>query len=204
MLQENFFCSLGFLDLNTCQGNDLLLVYLSPRFDMQKIIKASSFYIDSLSQKLTIIQGYQFNPDNGQPRELHNECITVPSLFVRLQMIHDEPSLMNLAKKLIFYYNDLSQETRNELLYVIMYRLWFYFQIFIYPIITFFLFLMAEHYRYYKWVFLLLPYPGLTFLGICITFLLNYGIPLWLLASLCFLAMLFAGISGTFFWKKSL
>lgn len=143
-LDNNQFCYCGVLDLETCKGKDLLVISMSPDFDLEKIVTAADFTFDPTTSMVSA-------PES-------NINFSSPGLFSQINLSLEEATLGNLARKIIFHKHILPPGVYNELLGQLCTRLGYYFQILLYPVITFCLF-MSSYHPYARWVLMLSAYP---------------------------------------------
>lgn len=143
-LDNNQFFYCGVLDLATFEGKDLILITMSPDFHLEKIVKAADFTVDPITSIVSA-------PEN-------NIHFSSPGLFAQINLSLEEPTLGNLARKILFHKDILPAGVYNELLGQLCTRLGYYFQILLYPVITFCLFMCTYH-PYARWVCMLLAYP---------------------------------------------
>ncbi|MBY0353760.1 LptF/LptG family permease [Candidatus Babeliales bacterium] len=175
MLEEHLFCYVGFLDSGQTGafGKDLLLVYRNPNGSLEKLITAPTFQLDYQNQEITLCDGELFVAASNEQKKLVNEVLALPSLFLRLSMQHEQPSLFVLMQRLCLYRALLAHDAWRELLLALAERVLFYVQIALYPLLTVGLFMACQHYAYVKWAAILLVYPVFAFLSLLIMCLLQ-------------------------------
>lgn len=171
MIRNDLFCSFELLDIATGVGTNLILVALSGDGELEKISNVPVFSIDAEKKEITFIEGTTFLRENQRVEKVFNEKRVLPGFFVKIWMHDQAPLLINLIKMVSMQRKVLSREIMHELFYTLLQRLIFYFQIFIYPILTLALFLLGTNFVWGKWLFALIPYPLLTALSVLMTFL---------------------------------
>ena len=176
ILKENLFCYFETLDFNDNEGKNLLLVYTTPKFTFEKIINCPHFYIDTKKQIIQIPEGSSFKVVENIHQKLINERLQIPSFFACAQLGGKTTSLTSVFINLIATRSILLRDTWNDIFNSALQRLIFYLQILFYPMLTFSLFAMAYHYKYYKWILILLPYPLTTISSLFTTHLFQQSV----------------------------
>jgi hypothetical protein len=171
MIKNDLFCSIGLLDIDAGIGYDFLLVSLSECFDIKRVISSPCFEMDITKKVLTLMQGTIFTRNDQSTVSLHEKKIKLPGFFVKLLMHDEAPLLINLIKIVFMQRAFLSQEIVDELWYLILQRIFFYFQILIYSILCFVVFALAENLGFYRWPLLITPYLVVTALGVLLMLL---------------------------------
>lgn len=161
---ENSFCHIGYLNLKNNTGKDLTLIYMSPTFEIDKIITSKNFKVDTKNQTLLLL-------------DKNNETISVPTLFPQLKLNNTVPTINFLIKNVVLNKSLLPQNVWNDLLLQLLKRLFIHIQVLFYPILTFCLFFLLPFNSRKNWLLMLLPYPLLTTIDILISFLVSKGIP---------------------------
>ena len=174
LLPGNIFCHVGILDIKSALGNNIMLAYLSPTFAIEKIITSNKFSIDTEKQEIIMPNSTIFIPNNNMSEHSKKTRIKIPSFFINMRISSENPTLAKLTSTLIHSYELLSREISQDLLFQM--RSMFYLQIFLYPILTFALFLFFEDRKRYVWLWLLLPYPVITAINLMTTIFFQYGI----------------------------
>ncbi|MBX9830457.1 LptF/LptG family permease [Candidatus Babeliales bacterium] len=165
------FCLEGSRDegsKNLATGKDLLLVYRNANGSLEKLITAPTFSLDYQNQQVTLCDGELFVADTNEQKKFVSEVIALPSLFLKLSMQQEQPSLFVLMQRFFVYRALLAYDAWRELLLALAERLLFYFQIALYPLLTAGLFMACQHYVYARWVVILLVYPVFAFLSLFI------------------------------------
>lgn len=166
-LDEQFFCYIGFLE-PTAVGKDLVLVYRHADGSLEKLLTASTFSLDYEHKQLTACDGHLFVAASCEQTTFAHHTLQMPSLFLRLAMQQEQPSLVVLMQRLLFYRGLLAFDAWHALLAALAERLLFYLQIAFYPLLTASVFIMFQHYVVAKWVAILLIYPVMAFLSLVI------------------------------------
>lgn len=204
MIKNDLFCSIGLLDVDAGVGHDLLLVYLSDHFEIERVVSAPLFYMNPAEKMVMLDNGQIFTKKDQQMRQFQHEKITIPGLFVKLWMHDEAPLLINLIKMVILQRMFLSREIVNELFYLILQRLMFYFQIVIYPVATFSLFLLGGNHLFLRWLMLLIPYPLITVISVLIMLLYQNSVSASVLMLLYVGFMLLMGGLGSVLWRRKI
>ncbi|QQR49719.1 LptF/LptG family permease [bacterium] len=167
MLDEHLFCYIGFLE-PTASGKDIILVYRNADGSLAKLLTAPTFSLDYELEQLTLHDGQYFVATSCEQKILLNETLSLPSLFLRLSMQHEQPSLFILLQRLFFYRDLLAFDAWHALLAAMIERLLFYLQIACFPFLTAGIFIICQRYVYAKWFAILLIYPIIAFLSLVI------------------------------------
>ncbi len=158
-VNKNLFCYFDFLDLKTETGSNIILIYLTSNFEIEKIITSDSFSSDSKNQILKLIHPKTLYSDSNTETNNKDKSIKIESFFSQIQLENGIPSISLLAKSLITSKNVIPKDIWNELFYQLIKRILFHLQNLIYPILTFYLFILFPHHLYYKWILIFMPYP---------------------------------------------
>ena len=178
--QNNFFCYFNCLDLETDKGNGLTLLYLTPDFEIEKIISSPIFHIHPQTQDLYLPEGTITKIQNNTQIKIKDLYLKIPTFFSQLQLNISVPSLSFLTKNLILWKNILPVEIWNDLLAHLLKRIFLHLHIILYPILTFLLFLLCPFHPRYKWLLIMLPYPIITIINILMNFMVQKGIPAYI------------------------
>lgn len=164
-LDEHLFCYVGFLE-PTALGKDLVLVYRHADGSLEKLLTAPTFTLDYEQKQITLYDGKSFIAASCEQKTLPNETLSLPSLFLRLSMQHEQPSLFILMQRLFFYRGLLAFDAWRALLASLAERSLFYLQLACYPFLTAGIFMICQRYTYAKWFAILLIYPLFAFLSL--------------------------------------
>ncbi|MBD3231280.1 LptF/LptG family permease [Candidatus Dependentiae bacterium] len=156
---NNIFCYFDFLDLQTETGANIILICLTSNFEINKIIKCKNFSVNTKKQTLifsnpTIL----YNDSNIENKQITIE-MNLESFFSQIKLENGIPSISLLIKTLISSKNIIPRDFWNNLFYQFIKRILFHLQNLIYPILTFYFFLLFPFHIYYKWILIFLPYP---------------------------------------------
>jgi hypothetical protein len=183
-LDNNRLCYFSVLDTKTLQGQDLLLIAMSPKFTLQSVVKASSFTIDFATMAIIIPEGLVFDSDQQCETMIYNKKLVVPAFFSQLGINLEVPRVSNMIKKAIFYRDALPPHVYDDVLGKLFTRLAYFMQLLLCPLFVFALFMCCSH-PYGRWVAALSAYPLFIVVGIIGDKLFQYGLhPLIIFAPL--------------------
>jgi lipopolysaccharide export LptBFGC system permease protein LptF len=177
LLDNNIFCYFSILDIDTAQGQELIILSLSPSFSIMQTIKAPIFYIDTHNQHLIIPHGYRYIAQENNHFPITDERLKLPSFFSQLQINIEIPSITNLSKHLIFNRNFLPESVKNELLATLLHTITSSLQIILYPLLTLCLLWLFPINNPLQWALIFTPYPIVVLCTTLIDFMLAQGAP---------------------------
>ncbi len=161
-LPNNIFCSIDLLDVQKNEGDGLVLVCLSPSFTLEKVYTIDRFKLDAEQNQLHFYNGFVFSSLDKRTTEINNFSLKMPSFLASLRMHYEVPRIWTLTKTLMLHRHVLAYAAYFDTLQQLIKRLLFYLQIMVYPLLTIFLFYLAEPFGSWKWLALLVPYGLLT------------------------------------------
>lgn len=174
-LDNNVFGYFSVLDLEQFKGKDLLVIALKPTFELDKIIMAPQFEIDPTNNSIQIPVGQIIQIEQHTERSVHNFSLASPSFFSQLRTNFELPTLLNFIKKIVLYKDILPQGVYRDLLYDFFMRLTYYFQLLLYPLLTFCLFMLSTLVLN-RWILALMPYPYFMLSKVVIHGLIQKGV----------------------------
>ena len=196
-LDHNRFCYFSALDTKTLQGDDLLLITMSPDGALQTVIKAPHFTVDFASMNIVIPQGREFDRDEQDERDIHDRTLVLPAFFSQLRVNLEVPTIGAMSKRVMFYRNALPQGVYNDILGKLFDRISYFFQILLCPLLVLALFLCTQH-PYLRWILALLAYPLCIVAGL----VGDAGVRHGLHASFVFLPLLLIGAFIGWCWVR--
>lgn len=164
-LDKNTFSFFRYLDLQENSGESLSVLEVSPSFTMKKIIFAPKFSLVSQEKAIFIPSGTVIFTNKTKQQQLTDTTIVLPSFFTQLRMQGEALSLQQLFHTVIFDANILPPHIYHQLLYLFLSRILVHLLLLLYPLLTFSCFFLFPYHRYYRWIFMCLPYPLVTLLG---------------------------------------
>ncbi len=164
-LDAHQLCYVGFLDLQAQQGSEIMLLFMNPTFELLKIIKAPSFFLDPKTNSVHLQRGRVFEISQAQESTFGELDVVVPSFFSQMCIECDVPTLYSGAKKLVLYRSLLPPAVYNDLLAKLLGRIGFYLQILLYPLLTLCLFLSLRG-AVTRWIGALVAYPLFLMIGL--------------------------------------
>jgi lipopolysaccharide export LptBFGC system permease protein LptF len=171
VIDNNLFCHFDFADLNKHIGQNLHLIFMDKNFVFKKIVNCSQFTINSKNKELEISEGKEFDINLGRCNSIKNQTFFLPSFFICIRTDGETRPLLGFLMELVRNWAILLKDTKREILAQILQRISIYFQMLIYPILTFSLFVLFYRHRYYRWLFAILPYPLITLIALLDSFL---------------------------------
>jgi lipopolysaccharide export LptBFGC system permease protein LptF len=195
----NLFCFFQFLDLKKNAGTGLILLYMNKNFEIIKTLHSTQFSINQISKTLYITKGIMLTSKNSTQKKIKKKNIIIPSFFSQLQLGLQIPTLSMIAKNLISGRKILPDVMLNNLLLQFLTRIISHIHVFLYPLLTFLLFILSTSYTRYKWLIMLLPYPFITLLDIVMNFIIQKGFSAWFIFVFYIFFILFL-----FIYKKKL
>ena len=196
-LDHNRFCYFSALDTKTLQGDDLLLITMSPEGSLQTVVKAPHFEVDFASMKIMIHQGREFDRDEQDERDIHDKIMVVPAFFSQLRVNLEVPTVGAMFKRVIFYRSALPQGVYNDILGKLFGRISYFLQILLCPLLVVALFLCAQH-PYVRWILALSAYPLCIVAGL----VGDAGVRHGLHASFVFLPLMLMGLFIGWSWMR--
>ncbi len=178
-LEQNTLGSFSVLDLQTKEGKDLFLIFMTPQFTIQKTISAPTFFVDNKHQQLTIPEGKIFDVENNIQTKITNHAVTSPSFFSQIKIHYEAPSVVNFSKNLILNHAIIPDAISNGLLGQLIKRIISYLLLILYPLLTFGLFGLVWRNERYRWVIIFTPYPALISVALAADTLLHHGMSAW-------------------------
>jgi lipopolysaccharide export LptBFGC system permease protein LptF len=163
---NHLFCNFSILDMATNKGKNLLLIYMTPNFEIEKTLNSLAFEFNPEKQNLKISDGIIISSKKKSQLKIENYMLELPSFFSQLQLNLETPSIQLLFHNLIYGKKVLPSDLWDDLLAQLLQRILLHFQIIIYPLLTLCLFLLFPYNPLCKWVLILLPYPIITLLNI--------------------------------------
>ena len=174
--KDNLFCHVNVLDLKSNIGTNLTLIYMTPNFELQKVITAPIFNIDNSTKNIILPTSTITKPLKNKVKKTTNQIIKISGLFSQLQLEKGIPSLIAIIKNLNSSKNVIPPQIWNDIFYQLLKRIIFHIQIILYPLLTFSLFLLFFFHPTYKWIFILLPYPLITLIDTTTEFFIKKGV----------------------------
>lgn len=156
---EKTFCHFDYLDLTTKQGREFSLFELSDRFTIQKIISAKTFTVAPEKKEIILPESTTLFAKTKKTSFTQNQRIDLPSLFSQLHIQGESPSLKQITNLMLFGKKTLPNYVYHQLLYLFLNRMLIHLLLLLYPLLTFMLFFLFPHHRYYRWILILTPYP---------------------------------------------
>lgn len=191
VISPTLLCYCNVLDLSTKRGCDIMLLFMSSTFTIEKTITAHSFYIVS-NKNMLFLQQAQSNYTATQIKATTKDLsFTLPSFFSQIQINIEPPSLISSFKNIIFTKHLIPEATYREILARFIKYLLFYIHIALYALLTFYFFVLLQHCAYLKWAALLASYPFIVVITSIIDFLVSCGHTPWIFAIPYFLIFLF-------------
>ena len=181
-LPDNVFTSIGFIDIEKNEGQDLTLVRLSSSFTLEQLYKIDRFKLDMKQKEIILENGYLFNTSNNTTTPINNMSYNIPSFFTTLQVHQEVPLLRTLISTAVLYRHLLSHEASLDIIQQIMKRLLFYLQIMLSPLLTILIFFLTERLRIWRWFMLVIPYGFFAGLNSLIAPLSKCHNPIWILS----------------------
>ncbi len=177
-MDTNSFCYFDMLDCERGEGKSLLLFDLADDFSIKKVVNSSRFVIFPHEQTIKMLQGEVLDRHvRAGKKKIKINSRRIPNFFLQLGLDKQVPRLINFFSRVILSVSLLSFEIGREMVHIIVNRLFFYMQIFFYPLATFLLFAAFSRRRYYKWVFIFLPYVFVIFSSGLINYFFQNGFP---------------------------
>jgi lipopolysaccharide export LptBFGC system permease protein LptF len=157
-LDHDKVCYFGVLDPKTGQGQDMILIEMTPQFALQNIIKAGEFHIDTTTNAITLSHAEVFDMNEHEEKDVDAVTITSPAFFSQLKISLEAPTLGGTIRKVLFYQDILPKGIYDELVGQMCSRLMYFLQLLLYPLLVICLFLWVRH-PYFKWVAAMGAYP---------------------------------------------
>ncbi|MFA6262952.1 MAG: LptF/LptG family permease [Candidatus Babeliales bacterium] len=198
-LDKGRFCYFSVLNTRTLQGEDLLLITMSPQGMLQSVIKAPLFSVDFKTMAIHVPNGYEFDHEERDEKKIHNKFFVVPAFFSQLRINLEIPTVGNMLNRVTFYRHALPQVVYNELLGKLFARINYFLQILLCPLLVLALFMCTQH-PYLRWVFALSAYP----LCIIASLVGDAGVRHGLHASFVFLTFLIMMLFVGWCWVRCL
>lgn len=160
------YCFVGDYDVQTGRGHEFLLVSMSPGYELQEVVRASSFmasgYDGLVSLHDQVISLGGMYPEKQLTREL-------PALATQLRLQQETQNIFQVVKNIAFR-QYLSTGSIILLYRLLLQALLFYLGFFLYPLMTLLFFMWCSRGRFFwlRWVGALVPYPVLVGLGMFI------------------------------------
>lgn len=179
-LHDNEFCYVGALDMASGQGKDLTLLKMSPNFLIEEALLAKTFSINAEKSEVDVGHGSYMKNGTQENLNLHQKKIVVPQLFSQVALEFEVPTIRH-------YYTVVKQASKllpssvfNKLLYQFLKKITWYLQIFLYPVMTVFFFVICSSYARLRWIALFIAYPLFLMLDALLDLFFSYGCSPWI------------------------
>jgi len=180
-LDNNRMCYFSVLDPQTGDGEDLLLISMSPQFLLERMVRAPHFHVDFKTMNIHIPHGMVVDSGEQKEQSVTDISLSVPAFFSQLSISLEAPLLWNLSKKLMFAKHLLPRGVYDELLGSLLLKIGYFLQILLYPLLTVCVF-MCIHHPVVQWIAALSVYPVMLVSTQIVDILFHYGLsPLVLL-----------------------
>ena len=176
---SEIICYFDFLDLEINQGSNLLLLYMSSDFEIEKTLICPTFQIQPKTNSIFISNSTIITTNNNKQIDVKNNLLDLPSFFSQLQLNIQIPSIYQIVLTLISGKKTLPKEIWNDLLAKLLSRIFIHFQLIIYPLLTLCLFLLFPYHPKYKWFLIFVPYPLIITLTTLVNSLVQKGFSPW-------------------------
>lgn len=175
-LEQGLFCYMNILDLKTNQGKNLLLIQMSPQFEIQKLIRASNFSVDPKRSELYLSTIDVFDQQSAGFCQIERQTWILPGLFSQIGINFQVLTLQSVIYHLLFHSKFLPIGMYRDLLGQMCKKIAYSLQLFLYPLLTITLFLAMAYFPYIRWIAAFLAYPIMLMINFIGTTFFNSGL----------------------------
>lgn len=190
-LGNHHYCHIGLYDKKEERGKDIVLFEANDQFIVSSIIFAPTFATHPHNQTITFESGIMLNQHNEQLKNYPALTLDLPAFFTHCALTSQILSCAQLTTTLLFMNRYLSLSSLHSLSHTLAKRLAFYADTLFFPLITYALFYTACLVHYQSLAVIIAVYPVFLVSTTLINWLIDKGLPAWLLAAQYLLMLLF-------------
>lgn len=166
----------GVIEVQSGTCTDGIIIEMDPEtLAIKQIIKIPIFTLNVDQQTLGFETAKVFEIETSCERILSEKTLFVPALFSQIR-IHNQPlRVFSVIRSLLYNRQSLPSSAYKALINKLCKRLEYYIQLFMYPVLSIFLFLICMPYDYMRWIALLCTYPLMMSLGLFTDLLMAKG-----------------------------